>query len=129
MCWLYSADVNDRRARQRTSDLPWVETIATVIASEYNQSTYGEASKNRGDSLSYFLTRFSYRVRETVYHGELRSPEVRILGSKFSIRYDPSNPQYNSVAGAEKEIGSRLLFWILIAAGLLIFFLILRYLI
>ena len=100
-----------------------------MISSDYNHSAYGEGEKERGQSLSYFTTKFSYRVSGRVYHGELRSHEVRILGSKFSIRYDPSNPQYNSVSVAEKPIGGRLLSWGLILAGVLIFFFILRYLI
>ena len=126
---VYLVVVSDRRARQRTSDLPWVETVATVIASDYNHSVYGEGDKEPGQSLSYFMTKFSYRVSGVVYHGELRSHEVRVLGSKFNIRYDPSNPQYNSVAVAGKPIGGRLFFWTLILGGLLLFLFILRYLV
>ncbi len=126
---LYLADVTERRARQRTSDLPWVETTATVVASAYNHSAYGEGDKERGQNLSYFLTRFSYRVSGVQYFGELRSPEVRTLGSRFSIRYDPSNPHYNSVSAPEKPFGWRILSWTLILLGLLMVFFILRYLI
>ena len=121
--------MSDRRARQRSTDLPWLETTATVIASDYNHSAYGEADKDRNQSLSYFTTRFSYRVSGVAYQGQLRSRDVRILGSKFSIRYDPSNPQYNSVSPPEKAVGGRLLPWTLIALGVLAFFFILRYLI
>ena len=121
--------MTDRRARQRTDDLPWIETTATVISSDYQETAWGPGVKERGESLNYFITKFSYRVNGVAYQGELRSQELRQLGSKFSIRYDPSNPSYNSVSKVEKPFGGRLLSWAFVVLGLIIFFLILRYLI
>lgn len=100
-----------------------------MIASDYNHSAYGEADKERGTGLSYFITRYSYRVAGVAYHGELRSPEVRILGSKFSIRYDPTSPQYNSVSAAGQPVDGKAFSWLFILAGIVILFFILRYLI
>lgn len=82
-----------------TTNTPWLETQAEVVACKY-ESGAGQALALGIRSDKHFLITFTYRAHGRHYTDEFTSPTYLEQGATFLLTYNPLAPQQNSKSAA-----------------------------
>jgi hypothetical protein len=91
-----------------TTNTPWLETQAEVVACKY-ESGAGQALAFGIPTGKHFLITFAYHAHARIYTDEFTSPTYLEQGATFSITYNPLAPQQNSKSAATPIIKTPLL--------------------
>lgn len=79
----------------------WKEVEATVSTCG-GQDHYNPGMGPASVQSDYLIT-FSYEVDGQWYSGEFNSASPRAEGSRFTILYDPNNPEHNNMSMTDAE--------------------------
>ena len=82
-----------------TTNTPWLETQAEVVACKY-ESGARQALAFGIPAGKHFLITFTYRAHGKTYTDEFTSPTYLEQGAIFPISYNPFAPQQNSKSAA-----------------------------
>jgi hypothetical protein len=82
-----------------TTDPPWLETQAEVVACKY-ESGAGQALAFGVPTSKHFLITFAYYAHGKTYTDEFTSPTYLEQGATFLLTYNPLVPEQNSKSAA-----------------------------